>query len=136
MALHSEGGLRSPVPFTRGLALDPARGSAPRPHTGERFLVYTSRILFLPLVTMSCRLMRRPASDEESVLELQQQLHEKDMKLTDIRLEALSSAHQLEQLRDTMNQMKVHRCNRVCTRDGNPITPELNTPNLKFEPCD
>jgi len=41
------------------------------------------------------------------VLELQQQLHEKDMKLTDIRLEALSSAHQLEQLRDTMNQMKV-----------------------------
>ena len=41
------------------------------------------------------------------MLELQQQLHEKDMKLTDIRLEALSSAHQLEQLRDTMNQMKV-----------------------------
>jgi len=41
------------------------------------------------------------------VLELQQQLHEKDMKLTDIRLEALSSAHQLEQLRDTMNHMKV-----------------------------
>ncbi len=40
-------------------------------------------------------------------MELQQQLHEKDMKLTDIRLEALSSAHQLEQLRDTMNRMKV-----------------------------
>jgi len=54
-----------------------------------------------------CRLVRRPVSNEESVLELQQQLHEKDMKLTDIRLEALSSAHQLEQLRDTMNQMKV-----------------------------
>ena len=53
------------------------------------------------------RLVRRPASNEESVLELQQQLHEKDMKLTDIRLEALSSAHQLEQLRDTMNHMKV-----------------------------
>jgi len=51
--------------------------------------------------------VKRPASHEESVLELQQQLHEKDMKLTDIRLEALSSAHQLEQLRDTMNQMKV-----------------------------
>jgi len=58
-------------------------------------------------VCVCCRLMRRPASHEESVLELQQQLHEKDMKLTDIRLEALSSAHQLEQLRDTMNQMKV-----------------------------
>jgi len=56
---------------------------------------------------VSCRLMQRPVSHDESVLELQQQLHEKDMKLTDIRLEALSSAHQLEQLRDTMNHMKV-----------------------------
>ncbi|ELU14587.1 hypothetical protein CAPTEDRAFT_180541 [Capitella teleta] len=43
---------------------------------------------------------------DDSVLDLQQQLHEKDMKLTDIRLEALSSASQLEQLRDTMNRMK------------------------------
>ena len=59
--------------------------------------------------SVRCRLTRRPASREESVLDLQQQLHEKDMKLTDIRLEALSSAHQLEQLRDTMNQMKVRR---------------------------
>jgi len=44
---------------------------------------------------------------DECVVQLEQQLHEKDMKLTDIRLEALSSAHQLEQLRDTMNRMKV-----------------------------
>lgn len=29
------------------------------------------------------------------------------MKLTDIRLEALTSAHQLEQLRETMNKMRV-----------------------------
>ena len=43
----------------------------------------------------------------EAVLQLQQQLHDKDMKLTDIRLEALSSAHHLESLRDTMNRMKV-----------------------------
>ena len=40
-------------------------------------------------------------------MQLQVALHEKDMKLTDIRLEALSSAHQLEQLRETMNRMKV-----------------------------
>jgi hypothetical protein len=46
-------------------------------------------------------------SGDDSVLDLQQQLHEKDMKLTDIRLEALSSAAQLEQLRETMNRMKV-----------------------------
>jgi len=29
------------------------------------------------------------------------------MKLTDVRLEALSSAHQLQQLRETLNRMKV-----------------------------
>lgn len=48
------------------------------------------------------------AEDASSVLELKKQLRDKDMKLTDIRLEALSSAHQLEQLRETMNKMKVH----------------------------
>ncbi|XP_076466294.1 neuron navigator 2-like isoform X3 [Babylonia areolata] len=37
---------------------------------------------------------------------LKQQLRDKDAKLTDIRLEALSSAHQLEQLRETMTKMK------------------------------
>eukprot|EP00058_Branchiostoma_floridae_P024002 XP_002609492.1 hypothetical protein BRAFLDRAFT_95586 [Branchiostoma floridae] len=45
--------------------------------------------------------------DEESVDVLKSQLREKDMKLTDIRLEALSSAHQLDQLKETMNKMKV-----------------------------
>lgn len=43
---------------------------------------------------------------------LKQQLREKDAKLTDIRLEALSSAHQLEQLRETMTKMKV--CCDLC----------------------
>ena len=47
---------------------------------------------------------------DDAVLDLQQQLHEKDMKLTEIRLESLSSVHQVEQLRETMNRMKVsHR---------------------------
>ena len=44
---------------------------------------------------------------DKEVMQLQVALREKDMKLTDIRLEALSSAHQLEQLRETMNRMKV-----------------------------
>ncbi|KAK2184563.1 hypothetical protein NP493_260g00024 [Ridgeia piscesae] len=43
---------------------------------------------------------------EEAVIDLEDLLHEKDMKLTDIRLEALSSAHQLDQLKDTMTRMK------------------------------
>ncbi|XP_051961511.1 neuron navigator 1-like isoform X1 [Xyrauchen texanus] len=46
-------------------------------------------------------------SDEHVVSELRSELWEKEMKLTDIRLEALSSAHQLEQLRDTMNNMQM-----------------------------
>jgi hypothetical protein len=41
------------------------------------------------------------------VIELQQQLREKDLVLTDIRLEALSSAHQLESLKDTVHRMRV-----------------------------
>jgi neuron navigator 2 len=48
------------------------------------------------------------ADPEQLVLRLSEQLHEKDMKLTDVRLEALSSAHQLEQLRETLNRMKVN----------------------------
>jgi len=45
--------------------------------------------------------------DEAVVCQLKQQLHEKDLRLTDIQLEALSSAHQLEQLCETISRMKV-----------------------------
>lgn len=40
-------------------------------------------------------------------MQLRSELREKEMKLTDIRLEALSSAHQLDQLREAMNRMQV-----------------------------
>lgn len=43
----------------------------------------------------------------QEVAELQKQLREKDLVLTDIRLEALSSAHQLESLKDTVMKMRV-----------------------------
>jgi len=46
-------------------------------------------------------------STEAAMLALQEQLHEKEMHLTDVQLEALSSAHQLQQLQDTINRMKV-----------------------------
>ncbi|XP_052238109.1 neuron navigator 3-like isoform X5 [Dreissena polymorpha] len=48
--------------------------------------------------------------DSVTIMELRKQLRDKDMKLTDIRLEALSSAHQLEQLREAMNKMKNEMC--------------------------
>lgn len=47
------------------------------------------------------------------VAELQKQLREKDLVLTDIRLEALSSAHQLESLKDTVMKMRVSRFHTV-----------------------
>ncbi|XP_068050274.1 neuron navigator 2 isoform X4 [Anomalospiza imberbis] len=45
-------------------------------------------------------------SEAETVLQLRNELRDKEMKLTDIRLEALSSAHQLDQLREAMNRMQ------------------------------
>lgn len=64
------------------------------------------------------------AEDAGTVLELRKQLRDKDMKLTDIRLEALSSAHQLEQLRETMNKMKVST-----THNGHHITTDSWPPS-------
>ncbi|KAM9829823.1 neuron navigator 1 isoform 7-T8 [Syngnathus typhle] len=43
---------------------------------------------------------------ERAVSELRSELWEKERELTDIRLEALNSAHQLEQLRDAMDNME------------------------------
>uniref|UniRef100_A0A7N8X6M9 Neuron navigator 1 n=1 Tax=Mastacembelus armatus TaxID=205130 RepID=A0A7N8X6M9_9TELE len=45
-------------------------------------------------------------SEETGVSELRLELWEKERELTDIRLEALNSAHQLEQLREAMNNMQ------------------------------
>nr|XP_046202374.1 neuron navigator 2-like isoform X4 [Oncorhynchus gorbuscha] len=45
-------------------------------------------------------------SEAEKVMGLRSELRDKEMKLTDIRLEALSSAHQLDQLRESMNRMQ------------------------------
>ncbi|XP_033236795.1 protein sickie isoform X1 [Drosophila pseudoobscura] len=44
--------------------------------------------------------------DQQVVEDLKKQLREKDLVLTDIRLEALSSASQLESLKDMMNKMR------------------------------
>lgn len=40
-------------------------------------------------------------------MQLRSDLRVKDMKLTDVRLEALSSAHQLDTLREAMTRMQV-----------------------------
>ncbi|XP_023133957.3 neuron navigator 1-like isoform X4 [Amphiprion ocellaris] len=45
-------------------------------------------------------------NEETAVSDLRSELWEKERALTDIRLEALNSAHQLEQLREAMNNMQ------------------------------
>uniref|UniRef100_A0A8C5M8Q7 Neuron navigator 3 n=1 Tax=Leptobrachium leishanense TaxID=445787 RepID=A0A8C5M8Q7_9ANUR len=45
-------------------------------------------------------------AEAEIILQLKGELREKELKLTDIRLEALSSAHHLDQIRELMNRMQ------------------------------
>ena len=52
----------------------------------------------------------------EEVETLREQLEHKDMVLTDVRLEALSSAHQLESLKETINKM---RSEMACLKHDN-----------------
>lgn len=54
-----------------------------------------------------CRLCECTEAEAEIVLQLKNELREKELKLTDIRLEALSSAHHLDQIREAMNRMQV-----------------------------
>ena len=56
---------------------------------------------------MTCTFISADDMSPEAIAEMKRMLREKEMKLTDIRLDALTSAHQLEQLRDAMGKMKV-----------------------------
>ncbi|XP_059415650.1 neuron navigator 1-like isoform X5 [Carassius carassius] len=55
----------------------------------------------------SCEGNEDTEHEEKVVSELRSELWEKERKLTDIRLEALSSAHQLEQLQEAMTNMQM-----------------------------
>ncbi|KAG9276934.1 neuron navigator 1 [Astyanax mexicanus] len=70
-------------------------------------------------------------NDENMVSELRSELWEKERKLTDIRLEALSSAHQLEQLQEAMSKMQMTVENLKAENDqlktGGPSRPPSST---------
>jgi len=58
-----------------------------------------------------CVLRRLPSVnlsgvDADGISALQQQLREKELRLTDVQLEALSSAHRLHQMQDAIRQLK------------------------------
>jgi hypothetical protein len=55
----------------------------------------------------SLRICECTEAEAEIILQLKSELREKELKLTDIRLEALSSAHHLDQIREAMNRMQV-----------------------------
>ncbi|XP_035203194.1 neuron navigator 1 isoform X6 [Oxyura jamaicensis] len=73
-----------------------SRGACPSP---EHAAVYPRHRLF--------QAHSEGEPEKKEVSELRSELWEKEMKLTDIRLEALNSAHQLEQLRETMHNMQL-----------------------------
>lgn len=61
----------------------------------------------LPIISRIMESTEEAEQEETAVSELRTELWLKERELTDIRLEALGSAHQLEQLRDAMNNMQV-----------------------------
>lgn len=67
-------------------------------------------VRFFSILLIISRIMEsteEAEQEETAVSELRTELWLKERELTDIRLEALGSAHQLEQLRDAMNNMQV-----------------------------
>uniref|UniRef100_A0A8C4E2W6 Neuron navigator 3 n=1 Tax=Dicentrarchus labrax TaxID=13489 RepID=A0A8C4E2W6_DICLA len=58
------------------------------------------------IATLRSSLCECTEAEAEIVLQLKNELREKELKLTDIRLEALSSAHHLDQIREAMNRMQ------------------------------
>ncbi|XP_068611549.1 neuron navigator 3 [Brachionichthys hirsutus] len=73
-------------------------------------------------------------AEAEIVLQLKNELREKELKLTDIRLEALSSAHHLDQIREAMNRMqnevealKAENDRLKSSGNATPTAPPLKT---------
>ncbi|XP_031680624.1 neuron navigator 1 isoform X10 [Oncorhynchus kisutch] len=81
-----------------------------------------------------CEVGEEPPEDEKVVTTLRSALWEKERKLTDIRLEALSSAHQLEQLQEAMNNMQMTVENLKAENDqlktGGPSTSTSQSSGL------
>ncbi|XP_014021524.1 neuron navigator 1 isoform X4 [Salmo salar] len=81
-----------------------------------------------------CEGGEEPPGDEKVVTTLRSALWEKERKLTDIRLEALSSAHQLEQLQEAMNNMQMTVENLKAENDqlktGGPSTSTSQSSGL------
>ncbi|CAI9589153.1 unnamed protein product, partial [Staurois parvus] len=65
-------------------------------------------------------------AEAEIILQLKGELREKELKLTDIRLEALSSAHHLDQIREAMNRMQNEI--EILKAENDRLKAETSTP--------
>lgn len=64
----------------------------------------------------------------EVISQLRKQLRDKDMQMTEMRLESLTSAHQLENLKEAMNQMRLELSN--LRQDNDRLQRLANTKSL------
>ncbi|KAM9312936.1 neuron navigator 3 isoform 2-T2 [Gastrophryne carolinensis] len=71
-------------------------------------------------------------AEAEIILQLKGELREKELKLTDIRLEALSSAHHLDQIREVMNRMQNEI--EILKAENDRLKSETNTPGAINRP--
>ncbi|XP_040266277.1 neuron navigator 3 isoform X10 [Bufo bufo] len=71
-------------------------------------------------------------AEAEIILQLKGELREKELKLTDIRLEALSSAHHLDQIREAMNRMQNEI--EILKAENDRLKAETNTPGKEAKP--
>ncbi|KAM8974743.1 neuron navigator 3 isoform 2-T2 [Pelodytes ibericus] len=71
-------------------------------------------------------------AEAEIILQLKGELREKELKLTDIRLEALSSAHHLDQIREAMNRMQNEI--EILKAENDRLKAETSTPGKMGRP--
>jgi len=58
--------------------------------------------------------MERPLQDAVKTCELEDQLHERDVELTESRLQSLASSHHIEQLQERITGLEVTVRQLVC----------------------
>ncbi|XP_066490533.1 neuron navigator 3 isoform X2 [Tiliqua scincoides] len=72
-------------------------------------------------------------AEAEIILQLKNELREKELKLTDIRLEALSSAHHLDQIREAMNRMQNEI--EILKAENDRLKAETGNAGKPVRPC-
>ncbi|XP_039199214.1 neuron navigator 3 isoform X3 [Crotalus tigris] len=72
-------------------------------------------------------------AEAEIILQLKNELREKELKLTDIRLEALSSAHHLDQIREAMNRMQNEI--EILKAENDRLKAETGNTSKSIRPC-